>query len=173
VDAYECVATKLDLREFGPKSVSTEFKLKILDSARLTGSGVNSQHWRFILVQEREDLKRLADDTTTGGWAEGATFAVIIVTNPKHRFHMIDAGRALQSMEIAGWNYGIVSCPITGIREDALRRDFKIPKEMDPAAIVAFGYPSRAVSGKRKRRRSLADIAFLGKYGDSLNPQLV
>ncbi len=90
MDAYECVAAKLDIREFDPRNVPADVKLKVLEAARLTGSGINNQHWRFILVQGRDRLKRLAEDSTTGSWVAQANFAVVVLTNPKFGFHLID-----------------------------------------------------------------------------------
>ena len=48
MDTFECIETKLDIREFGPEGVPHEIKLKVLEAARLTGTGLNTQHWRFI-----------------------------------------------------------------------------------------------------------------------------
>lgn len=171
MDAYECVATKLDVREFSSKIVPAEVKLKILEAGRLTGSGVNSQHWRFILVQDADGLRRLAEDSTTGRWVEHSDFAIIVLTNPKYGFHMIDAGRALQDMQLAGWNFGVVSCIFTGVKEESLRRDFDIPKELNSSVILGFGYPGKKVSGKRKNRKTLSDVAFLEKYGNRFEQQ--
>ncbi len=58
MDAFECIATKLEVREFASQSVPSEIRLKVLEAARLTGTGLNTQHWRFILVDTRENLKR-------------------------------------------------------------------------------------------------------------------
>lgn len=163
MDAYECVATKLDMREFDSRNVSAEVKLKVLEAARLTGSGINNQHWRFILVQERDRLKRLAEDSTTGSWVANANFAVVVLTNPKYGFHLIDAGRAAQDMQIAAWNFGVISCVFTGLNDQDLRKDFGIPKNLNPSVVVGFGYPARKVTGKRKNRKPLSDLAFLEK----------
>ncbi len=70
MDAYDAIRTKLDVREFSPKDVSAEMKLKVLEAARLTQSGSNTQHWRFILVQDRKDLGTLAKDSRSGKWVE-------------------------------------------------------------------------------------------------------
>jgi len=171
MDAYACVATKLDVREFSAKNVPPDVKLKILEAARLTASGMNVQHWRFVLVQERGGLKRLAQDSTTGAWVEGSNFAVIVLTNPKYPFHLIDAGRAVQDMQLAAWNFGVASCVYTGVRQEALREDFSIPREMNPSIIVGFGYPAREILGKRKNRKPLSDLVFLGKYGNRFDTQ--
>jgi len=146
-------------------------KLKVLEAARMAGTGMNMQHWRFIVVRERDSLKRLAADSTTGAWVGNADFAVIVLTDPKYGFHLIDAGRAVQNMEIAGWNYGVVSCIYTGIKEDSLRNDFGIPSELRPSVVVGFGYPTRKLTGRKKNRKPLEEVAFLEKYGNRLDRQ--
>lgn len=166
MDAYECVATKLDVRKFSQKTVSAELKLKILEAARLTSSGINSQHWRFILVQHPESLMKLAEDSEWGKWVQEANFAIVVLTNPKHAFHEIDAGRVLQDMQLTGWNEGVVSCIYTGIKEKDLQRDFNIPRELKPTVVVGFGYPARKVTGKKKDRVPLKEIAFLERFGN-------
>lgn len=118
MDVIDCIKTKFDVREFSDKEISPEITSIILEAARLTGTGLNSQHWRFILVKNKDNLKRLADDSTSGKWVAGAAFAVIILTNPKYGFHMIDAGRVLQNMQLAAWNQGVSSGLFTGIKEE-------------------------------------------------------
>jgi nitroreductase len=170
LDAYECVATKLDFREFEPRNVPADVKLKVLEAARLTGSGINNQHWRFILVQGRDRLKLLAEDSTTGAWVAQANFAVIVLTNPKFGFHMLDAGRAAQDMQMAAWNFGVISCLYTGLNPETLRKDFGIPKELSPSVVVGFGYPAKKLTGKRKNRKPLSELAYLNNYDNRLEP---
>ncbi len=143
--------------------------MKVLEAGRLTGSGVNRQHWRFILVQDPGSIKQLARDSTSGGWVADANFAVIVLTDPNYGFHQIDAGRALQDMELAAWNYGVVSCLYTGVNEKALGKDFEIPKEFHISAVVGFGYPARRITGKKKNRKPLSELAFLEKFGSPLD----
>jgi len=167
MDTFECITTKLELREFSTHEVPSEIRLKILEAARLTGTGLNTQHWRFILVENKDNLKRLADDSTSGRWVAGANFAVIILTNPRYNFHLIDAGRVLQNMQLASWNDGVGSGLFTGIMEEKLRSDFGIPKEMSPTIIVGFGYPLNELTGKRKNRLPLYELVYNEKYGNS------
>ena len=167
MDAFECIATKLDVREFGSQTVPQEIKLKVLEAARLTGTGLNTQHWRFIIVESKDGLAKLAQGSTSGPWVSGANFAVIVLTNPKHRFHLIDAGRAVQDMQLAAWNYGVASGLFTGIKEEKLRGDFGIPKDLNVTVIAGFGYPAKKIAGKRKNRLPLKEIAYYERYGSS------
>jgi len=54
MDTFECISTKFEVREFNEKQVPSEIKMKILEAARLTGSGLNTQHWRFIVLEDIE-----------------------------------------------------------------------------------------------------------------------
>jgi nitroreductase len=167
MDTFECITTKLEVREFSTLDVPSEIKLKVLESARLTGTGLNTQHWRFILVENKDNLKKMAEDSTSGSWVAGANFAIIVLTNPKYNFHLIDAGRVLQNMQLTAWNDGVSSGLFTGIREEKLRSDFAIPKELSPTIIIGFGYPARELTGKRKNRLPLAELVYYEKYGNS------
>lgn len=142
-------------------------KKAVLEAARLTQSGVNSQHWRFILVQNPENLSKLARDSTTGGWVSRSDFAVVVCTDPKKGYHLIDAGRAVQDMQIAAWDHGVASGLYTGVKPEDMARDFGIPRALDVAAVVAFGYPIKRLAG-RKNRKPLSDVAFLERYGAPL-----
>ena len=167
MDAFECIRTKLEVREFSTRDVPSEIRLKVLEAARLTGTGLNTQHWRFILVDNKQNLKKLAEDSTSGNWVAGANFAIIVLTNPKYNFHLIDAGRVLQNMQLEAWNNDVGSGLFTGVREEKFRSDFGIPNELSPTVIVGFGYPAIELTGKRKNRLPLNKLVYYEKYGNS------
>ena len=167
-DTYDAIRTKLDIRQFADMPVKADVKGKILEAARLTASSMNSQHWRFILVQDPQNLETLARDSTTGSWVKGANFAIIVSIDPKVPGSMIDAGRVVQDMELAAWEHGVGSGVYTGTKAPDLRRDFGIPGGLDPAVVVGFGYPAKKLIG-RKNRKPLSEIAFLEKFGSPIS----
>jgi len=167
MDAFDCIRTKLDIREFSLEQVPNEIKSKILEAARLTGTGLNTQHWRFILVEDKQNLENLAKDSTSGKWVAGCNFAIIILTNPKYHFHLIDAGRVIQNMQLAAWNFKVGSGIFTGIDKDSFRKDYDVPEELNISAVIGFGYPARKITGDRKDRISLDFLVYFEKYGIS------
>ena len=170
MDTYKVIMSKLDIRQFDSKKVAAEVKSRVLEAARASGTGNNKQEWRFILVQEKEMLKRLAEDSTSGGWVAGANFAVVVLSDPTLGFHLIDAGRAVQNMELAAWDQGVISGIYTGIKDEKLRKDFAIPSTLKAVVVVGFGYPVRKIVGK-KNRMPLTELAFIDKYGNKLDPK--
>jgi nitroreductase len=83
---------------------------------------------------------------------------------------MLDAGRALQAMQIAAWNFGVGSRLFTGMNVENLRKDFGIPNDISPTVVVGFGFPARKITGQRKNRKPMGEIIFLDKFGNSLEP---
>jgi nitroreductase len=169
MDTFECISSKFEVREFEKKQVPFEIKMKILEAARSTGTGLNTQHWRFIVIEDKERLQKLADDSLSGKWVIDANFAIIILTNPKYSFHLIDAGRVLQNMQMAAWNYGIGSGLYTKINESTLKSDFGIPNELTPSVIMGFGYPAKNFKSKTKNRLPIDKLVYQEQYGQSIN----
>jgi len=170
MDTIDAISTKLDIREFSSRHVPDEIKRKILEAARLTGSSMNSQHWRFVVVQETSNLKRLAEDSNYGGWVANADFAIMVLTDPKVPGSVVDAGRVLQDMQLAAWNLGVASGMFTGTKGDEVRRDFGLPKELSPTVVLGFGYPRRRIVGK-KNRKPLQELVYSERYGRPLGVQ--
>src|SRR4249919_2304226 len=100
MDTLNCIATKLDIREFSEENVPVEMIPTILNSARYSGSGLNTQHWRFVVIKAKNNLKKLSEDSTSGQWIVGANFAIILLTDPNYGFHLLDAGRVIQNMQL-------------------------------------------------------------------------
>jgi nitroreductase len=169
MNTIDCIATKLDIREFNDENVSSSIISTILDSARYSGSGLNTQHWRFIVTKEKNNLKKLSEDSISGQWIIGANFAIIILTDPKYGFHVLDAGRVIQNIQLSAWDNGVGSGLYTGIREDKMRNDFNIPSSLNISAVVGFGYPKKPITGKRKNRKPLSELAYKEVFGNSDN----
>ena len=167
MDTFEAIATKLESMEYAPRHVPPDVKKKVLEAARLTASGMNYQEWKLILVQDPARLRRLAEDSTTGKWVASTDFAVIVLMERKYNFSTLDAGRVVQDMQLAAWNYGVSSRIFTGFDKELTQRDFGIPADLSLTVVVGFGFPAKKVVGK-KSRLPLSQIAFLERYGEKL-----
>lgn len=164
MDVTTAIETRIEIRSYSDTPVDHATKRAVLDAGRLASSGRNLEHWRFILVDDKPDLRELADRSPSGGWVADADFAVVICTDPTLEFHQLDAGRALTHMQLAAWAKGIGSCIYT-VDRPAVTEFLGIPTDYDLTAIVGFGYPTREIRG-RKSRKPLSEIAYVGRFGD-------
>lgn len=165
MDVFEAVRTILAVRRYQDKPVPEATVRRMLEAGRLTGSAMNAQPWHFIVVQDRETLRRLGALARTGPYVAEAPLAVVVAVE-KTRFAVSDASRAIQSMLLTAWAEGVGSnwVGFVGGLED-VKALLKIPAALDVLAILPFGYPVGAVGRGKKQRKPLGAVAHRERYG--------
>jgi len=155
------------IREYQDKPVPDETLRRIVEAAHLTASAGNRQPWHFILVKDRERLRKLGSLMRTGPYIANAAAAVIVAYERDNRAAITDASRAIQSMMLAAWGEGVGSnwTGLMGI--DAVREEFGVPESFDVIAVMPLGYPRRKVVGKKKRK-PFNEVVSAERFGQPL-----
>jgi nitroreductase len=164
MEAFEAIRTLLAVRSYKDTPVPDDVVRRIVEAGRLTGSGMNRQPWHFIVIRERDTLRRLGALASSGSYVAQAPLAIVVATD-RSRFAVSDASRAIQSMLLAGWADGVGSNWVGFGGLESARALLDIPDSLDVLAILPFGYPARAVGRGKKQRKPLRDVAHLEKYG--------
>jgi nitroreductase len=165
MDVFDAVRTVLAVREYQDKPVPHETVRKIVEAGRLTASSQNKQPWHFIVVEERDTLRKLGELAKSGPYTAQASFAIVLAIESESRFAVSDVSRAAQSMMLTAWEEGVGSNwagfgGLGGVK-DALG----VPAGIDVLAVLPFGYPARNVGRGKKVRRSLSEVASSERYG--------
>jgi nitroreductase len=169
LDAYEAVISRIEVREFSPRSVPREAQLKVLNAGRMAPSAYNRQPWHFVLVDDRRQLEDLAAVSQTGLYIKDASFAVAVLIDKSYPQYNVDAIRCIQGMMIAAWGLGLGSCYVGLIDRDKAKELLGAPANFHLATIIPFGYPVRKFKGK-KDRKPLQEIASLNRFGNEIEP---
>ncbi len=168
-EVFETVRTVMAVREYADRSVPADVVRRIVEAGHLTASASNAQPWHFVLVRERDGLRKLGSLIRTGPYTAGAAAAVIVAyEKDKGEFGISDASRAIQSMMLAAWGDGVGS-NWTGFagRLENVRQEFGLPDTYGVLAVVPFGYPKRKVIGKKKRK-PLNQVVSAERFGTPL-----
>ena len=170
MDVYDAVLSRLTVREFKPDPVPDEVIHKLLEAGRLSPSSQNLQPWHFVVIRDGDTIRRLGDMATQGPFIGDAPLAIAIVTDDAPRAPL-DAGRALQQMELVAWEEGLGTC-FVGIRQAEQNRAIKellnIPDNLVLLTILPFGYRKNINMGRhgRRDRRSLGQVAHVERFGE-------
>jgi nitroreductase len=164
MDVFEAVRTLLAVRGYQDKAVPDAVVRRIVEAGRLTGSGMNRQPWHFIVVRDRDTLRRLGALASSGPYVAQAPLAVVVATD-KSRFAVSDASRTIQSMLLTAWADGVGSNWVGFGGLERVNAVLDIPAGLDVLAILPFGYPARPVGRGKKQRKPLGEVAHLERYG--------
>ena len=167
MEVFEAVKTILAVRSYQAKPVPPDVIQRIVEAGHQTGSSMNLQPWHFIVVEDRETLKKLGELATHGPYTAQAAMAIVVVIE-KTRFSVSDASRAIQSMVLTGWAEGVASNWVGFFGLEAVNSLLGIPDELDVLAILPFGYPVQSVGQGRKKRKPLSEVASRGRFGQPL-----
>lgn len=165
MDVFEAARTVLAVREYRDDPIPEDVVGRIVEAARLTGSSQNGQPWHFVVVTDRDTLRRLGGAVAYGRYTADAAAAVAVAVERSSRFGLSDASRAIQSMVLTAWDEGVGSnwTGFTGM--DEVRTILEIPEDYDVVAVVPFGYPTRRLGKGRKNRKPLAAVASRDRFG--------
>ncbi|HZS34121.1 MAG TPA: nitroreductase family protein [Methylomirabilota bacterium] len=164
MEVFEAVRTLLAIRRYQDRPIPAGTVRRIVEAGWLTGSAKNAQPWHFVVVQDRETLRRLGAAARSGPYVSEATLAIVVAVE-RTPFAVSDASRAIQSMLLTAWADGVGSNWVGFGGLDAVKPLLQIPASLDVLAILPFGYPARAVGRGRKARKPLGTIAHRAHFG--------
>ena len=169
MEVYECIRSRRTVRDYRTDPVPEAVVRKILRAGRWAPSSSNSQPWHFVVVSDPERLAKLAEIATQGTFIGQAPLVIAIVMEAGAPRPQLDAGRALQQMELVAWSEGLGTC-FVGVRIEEQQRAVKelleIPADYELITLMPYGYRTGQPSGRASvPRKPMAEIAHRERFG--------
>ena len=164
MEVFEAVRTMLAVRRYLDRAVPETIVQRIVEAGRLTGSAMNLQPWHFIVIQDRETLRKLGTLARSGPYTAEAPLAIVVAVE-KTGYAVSDASRAIHSMLLTAWSEGIGSNWVGFGGLDKVNALLGIPAKLDVLAILPFGYPADKIGRGKKNRKQLKAVAHRERYG--------
>ena len=186
VDApiHELISHRWSPRAFSDKPVPPQVLRSLFEAARWAPSSNNQQPWAFI-VATREDQDNFAKLVGTlvefnAAWASNAQVLAIAVSNLKfdngtpNRNAFYDTGAATALLSLQATAQGLFVHQMAGFDVEKAREVFSIPRDWEPVAAIALGYPgdAQALPGPLRERelaprtrKPLNEFVMTGGWG--------
>ena len=164
MDVFDGIRTLLAVRRYLDRPVPEATIRRILEAGRLTASAMNLQPWHFIVIQDRETLRRLGALARSGPYVAEAPLAIVVAVE-KTGYAVSDASRAIHSMLLVAWSEGVGSNWVGFGGMEKVNTLLEIPAGLDALAILPFGYPADRIGRGKKNRKPLRAIAHRERYG--------
>ena len=170
MELYEIIYARHSVRDFSEEQVSDADLEIILEAGRLAPSAQNKQCWRYIVLQDRENIKRFARHIgllgTVNFFIAKAPVVIVACADPRRSaklngqdYYLVDTAISFQQMMLAAWSRGIGSCWLAAFNEKAVRKYLEIPENIRVVGMSPFGYPK-----DKKSLYSKAVKSFAGSY---------
>ncbi len=168
MDVMEALKTRRSVRKYSDRPVEEEKLLRVLEAGRLSPSATNAQNWRFILVRDKEKLKKLteaADDQPFVGEAPAAIVACATdgcVMDCGQPTDTVDCSIAMAYMILEAHELGLGTCWLGHFFTDIVKEALDIPEDVRVIVFTPIGYPSEEPAGRP--RKSFGEVVSYDKF---------
>lgn len=138
------------IRKYKEEKISDEELTVLLRAAMSAPSAGNGQPWEFIVVRDRESLRKITEFHPHSKMLLQADAAIVVCGNikrniyPRH-YWILDCSAATENILIQATDMGIGSVWLAVYPEPdrvrGVKEVFSLPEEVIPLAIVSLGYP--------------------------------
>jgi nitroreductase len=185
VETMEAIRKRKSLKKCcSGREIEREKLEQVLDAARLAPSARNRQPWRFVVVQGKENVERVADRVFVGfaevnSVVKDASVLIFAFANHEENvmpdgafFYPIDVGLAFESLLLAATDLGLVTHPMIAVGQSELKKVLGVPDGERFIIATPLAYPAKGSYDEAARerrasstRKSLSEIVYLNGWG--------
>ena len=152
-EALETIISRRSIRKYVDQPISEDHVQWMLRAAMNAPSGGNEQPWEFLVITNRDKLKRVPEFHPYSKMLQGAALAILVIADPAkvkyegelRQLWIQDCSAATQNILFAAHSLSLGAVwlavyPVPS-RLNGIRELFGIPEEMVPFSIISIGYP--------------------------------
>ncbi len=147
------------IRSYDSRDIEAEILNQILEATRWCMSARNRQPWTFYVIRNKELIKKIAKECTTGPFTAGAPVLVAIVGDMElsPNWYLHDTCFASLQLALAAWSLGIGTCWVGRINRENVKKLLNLKETDHLLTVLPLGYPKGEIPEPRPRK-SLDEI---------------
>ena len=170
MEVMDAIKKRRSVRSYLDKPVEDDKLKRVLEAGRLAPSASNRQEWRFIVVKDKEKIKKLSVAANEQTWIAEAP--VVLACCAQTDGHVMTCGQPCYPIDVAisidhitlkAVDEGLGTCWIGAFKEDIAKEILEIPDEIRIVELLPIGYP-KGEKGPSSRK-SFGEIVMYDKWG--------
>ena len=181
MELHEAIMTRRSVRKFTDYYVTDDDISRILEAAQWAPSWSNTQCWEFIIIRDREQIKRIVETLSETNPARKCTESATVLIAfcgksdlPGFRdgvkrtkfdsWYMFDLGIAVQNMQLTAHDMGLGSVVVGSMNHDKCARLLNITPPYELLGILPIGKPVE-LKKEGPERREIAEFTHKEMFG--------
>ena len=140
-DLLNLIKERRSIRQYKDEDIPENEIEMILEAGRWSPSASNRQPWEFIVIRNKEIIKKIAE-TQNQNFSVHAPVHIAIIGKKKRSpdWHVIDTSLVTMNMFLMAWTLNIGSCWIGAVDKKKASEILELTDEDSLLTILPFGY---------------------------------
>lgn len=173
MDLDKAIKLRHSVHKFKSKKPDWRDIIECIDSARYAPMAGGNYSLKFILVDDKEKIKKISE-ACQQDFVGTANYVVVVCSIPERTVNEFgktgeayvrqQAGAAIENFLLSIENHGLSTCWVGHFVKEEVKRELKIPEEVNIEAVFPIGFEfEKKKTGKQKI--DLDRILFFNIYG--------
>ena len=173
MDLDKAIKSRTSVRKFKSKKPDWRSIIECIDAARYAPMAGRNYSVKFILVDDPEKIGKIAE-ACQQDFVGTVHYVVVACSDPKRTVNAYgkkgeiyakqQAGAALQNFLLKIEEAGLSTCWVGSFVEDQIKRELKIPEEINVEAVFPIGFEYEK-KHEKKDKIDLDNILYFNDYG--------
>jgi nitroreductase len=151
MDVFDAIRSFRPCTSFQSRPLPAEKLKAVLAAARLAPSQRNLQPWRFVVVQDDERKRLLAQSSPRGRLIAEAPAAIVafaveedipVTIGGYISAYPLDVAVAVDHLQLAATSEGLGTNWLVEFNEEKVRSVLAVPEGIHPIAVIPIGFPA-------------------------------
>ncbi len=176
---------RYSVRRYKPDKVDRRLIMNAVEAARLAPSACNAQPWHFIVSDEPERVRSLAEATLLplsklNRFVSKAPVIVAVVAESPNLsssiggyvknkpYYLMDIGMAAEHFCLQAAEDGLGTCILGWFNEKKVKKFLNVPKSRSIPLLITLGYPEEGIKPV-KNRIPVEKMCSFNTYGSNMD----
>lgn len=170
----KAIKERKSVRKFLSKKPDWRNIITAIDYARYAPMAGNIFSLKFILVDDKEKIKKLAE-ASQQNFVSQAHYAVVVCSNPSmtknsyeekaEMFLHQQAGAGIENFILKLADFGLSTCWVGYFVEEQIKEILNIPENIQVEAFFPIGYEDKKRDLRKRIKPNLDSMLYFNKYG--------
>lgn len=153
METFDAIAKRVSIRKYQDKPVPKKLLERLVDAGRRAPTARGEEPWEFVVVEDRETLKRLGGIANSGSFIKDAA-ACIVIFCKETKYYLEDGCAATENILLAAANLGLGACWVAGDKKpyvNEIAALFGAKADLKLISMISLGWPAEEISQKKNR----------------------
>lgn len=167
------IKKRASIKKYSLKKPDVELALEAIEAANLAPSPSNLQLLKYIIVEDKEKILKIAD-ACQQPFIEQAQLLVVVCSDSKTAIRMFEnktkkyvtqhAAAAIENFLLKITDLGLASCWVGAFSDHMIKNILAISDDIEVEAILPVGFQPKSDSTTQKRKYTLYGRLYFNKW---------